>query len=311
MHPNVTHVLARAGTRTLLDDVALQTGLGERPVLNPCNAGWLNAVNDAAAAGGCGVLLTGQMGNVTFSYGGVELLPELLSHGHLADWLREARALATRPERRWLGVLAHSFRPLLPTALDARVDRLRGRRGVPLPSMRNPAIPATAAPPDPAIWRSAAKARLFGVARMDPGAVNKMMLAGWGIDQRDPTADLRLFEYCLRVPTSEYLRQGEERWLARRALSDRLPASVLNPARRGLQAADWYERLEADLGRARALVASLRELEIARTLLDLDRMDALLARWPGDGWHDRQQVLLYRSALLRGLSAGAFLLSCA
>jgi asparagine synthase (glutamine-hydrolysing) len=77
--------------------------------------------------------------------------------------------------------------------------------------------------------------------RVDLGNYNKGMLAGWGLDWRDPTADRRLVEYCLSVPMEQYLGAGERRWLGRRALSDRLPAAVLDAKDRGYQAVDWHE----------------------------------------------------------------------
>src|SRR5690606_34827797 len=73
-------------------------------------------------------------------------------------------------------------------------------------------------------WRM----RMMALSLTDIGAWNKGMLAGWGIDQRDPTADRRLIEFCLSVPPREYLRGGRTRSLARRALADRLPAELLD-----------------------------------------------------------------------------------
>ena len=65
------------------------------------------------------------------------------------------------------------------------------------------------------------------------------------LTHRDPTADVRLLEFCLAVPTEQFLRDGMQRALARRALADRLPKQVLEEPRRGLQVADWHEDLTA------------------------------------------------------------------
>ncbi len=46
-------------------------------MLNICNQVWVDAINDAVRERGLSVLLVGDMGNLTLSYAGAELLPEL------------------------------------------------------------------------------------------------------------------------------------------------------------------------------------------------------------------------------------------
>ena len=45
--------------------------------------------------------------------------------------------------------------------------------------------------------------------------------AGWQLDYRDPTYDRRIIEFCLTVPLEEFLRDGQQRSLARRAMAGR------------------------------------------------------------------------------------------
>jgi asparagine synthase (glutamine-hydrolysing) len=73
-------------------------------------------------------------------------------------------------------------------------------------------------------------------------------MAGWAIDRRNPMADQRLVEYCLSIPTEQYLANGVPRALAKRALADRLPQAVLNEQKKGHQAVDWHEGLTAARG---------------------------------------------------------------
>ena len=66
-----------------------------------------------------------------------------------------------------------------------------------------------------------------------------------GVEVRDPTADLDVVSYCFGVPPEQYLAEGIDRSLIRRAMWGLLPEIVLDqPAHSGLQAADWYEKLE-------------------------------------------------------------------
>lgn len=66
-----------------------------------------------------------------------------------------------------------------------------------------------------------------------------------GIMKRDPTRDVRLIEFCLSLPYDQYVRNGQERYLIRRAMKDMVPDSIrLNYKKRGLQSADWIQRLQ-------------------------------------------------------------------
>ncbi len=148
--------------------------------------------------------------------------------------------------------------------------------------------------------------RLWVMRRGDRGAGQKGVLAGWGIDVRDPTADRRLVEFCLAVPTEQFLRDGQPRALARRALADRLPAAVLEASGKGYQAADWHEGLGADRA---GLAEEVERLEASGVsgLIATERMRRLMEDWPQSGWERHSVAQSYRLAMLRGVSAGHFL----
>jgi asparagine synthase (glutamine-hydrolysing) len=141
----------------------------------------------------------------------------------------------------------------------------------------------------------------------DPGNYYKGALGGWGVDIRDPTADRRLVEFCLSVPTELFLADGRPRALARLALADRLPKAVLDERNRGYQAIDWHEGLTAARAELSDAIARLRDCEAAKRLLDLPRLERLTRDWPTGGWERDDVRAPYRYALLRGLSAGQFL----
>jgi asparagine synthase (glutamine-hydrolysing) len=309
LYPNMTHVLVRAGGRSPLAGLDRALALYDQPVLNLSNLAWSDAIYDAARERGVRVMLIGSLGNLGLSYEGLELLPELVGQGRLAAWLREARALAKG--RAWRSVLATTFGPFAPAPLWGAILRLAGRPAdladysLLHPQLRRRAAElggGAAARPG----RSGFAARL-GALRRDSAVTWPGVLAEWGIDVRDPTADKRLLEFCLAVPTAEFLRLGQTRALARRALADRLPAAVVQAATRGYQGADWHEGLTA----ARAeLAVELERLEAfppAGRLIDLARIRKLLAAWPASGWERRDVRLIYRGALLRAIAAGRFL----
>jgi asparagine synthase (glutamine-hydrolysing) len=156
-------------------------------------------------------------------------------------------------------------------------------------------------------WKDGFAMRLWGLQSGDPGNFRKAALAGWQIDYRDPTADVRLLEFCLATPTEQFLRDGTPRALARRALAGRLPKLVLEERRRGLQVADWHEDLTAARDRIADELDHLEACPAAITALDLPRLRRLTQNWPSGGWERDEIIMPYRYALLRGIAAGHFL----
>ena len=83
-----------------------------------------------------------------------------------------------------------------------------------------------------------------------------------GVETRDPTADIDVVAYCFGVPPEQYLVEGVDRSLIRRAMWGVLPDLVLTNRLIGLQAADWYEKLES---RREKFLAEIAELEPCRS----------------------------------------------
>ena len=282
-------------------------------------------VRDASSAGPCRrkitVLLNGRAGNLGLSYNGMELLPELFRRGCWLRLFREGRALVGTGQMRWRGFFRLTLGPWCPAALWLWLNRIYSgysgtidigsysainrRRFIEL----DLAATAKARNLDLAYrpWKDAVSMRLYALLGTDPGNQIKGVQAGWHIDRRDPTADVRLLEYCLAVPTEQFLHNGTPRALARRALADRLPKLVLDERRRGLQAADWHEWLTAVRNGIAAEIERLDACPAATRALDLPRLHRLVENWPADGWERDQVYGSYRLALARGISKGHFL----
>jgi asparagine synthase (glutamine-hydrolysing) len=313
-YPNVDHVLIRTNGKSPLADLDRNFFLYERPILNLCNAVWSTAIMDSAKASGNSILLTGQMGNMSFSYTGLELLPTLLADGKLLSLIREAVQLS-KSGTRLESVVAHTVGPFLPELVWRTINRWRGRHSKledysAINSRRAAAVRIKAA--DAGLdfsyrpRRDGFSTRRWVLGRADAGNCNKGQLGGWGVDTRDPTADRRLVELCLRIPESEYLQQGHTRALARRTFADRLPRVILDETRKGLQAVDWHEGLTAAPELAQGELDRIGSASSPRELLNLDKLRGLLEELPSGGWHSNWVQGQYRLALLRGISAGHF-----
>jgi asparagine synthase (glutamine-hydrolysing) len=316
LYPNMEHVLVRNGGSPLarLDRLSF---IYDRPVLNLCNGVWMHRIMDLARDRGHRVLLTGARGNMSFSYDGMPLLTQLLLSGRLLKLARESWSLI-RDGTRVGTVGAQALGPFVPVPIWQAIARLRGkgRKLTDYTTISPEAVQAfriaergaergldTSYRPR----RDPLETRLWALRRVDTGNYNKGALGGWGIDVRDPTADRRLVEFCLTVPTDQYLRGGIRRALARTAFADRLPAKIVNERLKGYQAADWHEGLVAardELGEELSRIEACGEAE---SVVDHAAMRGLAETMPDEGWDKPGLAQRYRLALLRGVSAGHFI----
>ncbi|HEY0105338.1 MAG TPA: asparagine synthase-related protein [Rhizomicrobium sp.] len=318
LYPNMEHVPVRTPGRTPLDNLDRNFFLYDQPVLNLCNALWGDAILDGARARKLSVLLTGQMGNMSISYDGLTLLPQLVRRGHWLKWLREGAGILRRGHLKWRGLLNQSFGPYAPLPLWTWANRVFEGRKVGIGAY-SALRPERAAELDLA-GRARARAldlfyrprrdgfesRLWVLRRVDLGNHFKGALGGWGVDLRDPTADRRLIEFSLAVPEDQFLVDGEIKALTRLAFADRLPPEVINVRGKGYQAADWHVGLTAARPALREEIDRLAECGPAAAAIDLPRLKRLVEDWPDGGWETDDVAASYRLALLRGVSTGHF-----
>jgi asparagine synthase (glutamine-hydrolysing) len=316
LHPNIEHVEMASSGRSPLAALDLYAALFERPVFNLCNHVWLSEIRAAARAGGARVLLSGEIGNWTVSAAPNTLLADFVREGRWLAWSREARALLRDGRARLRGVAASSFGPWIP---DRLWRRLTGLSSALEPSITDPIHPSLRS-----AVRAEQEAARNGLAgrpgdrfedaaqalmEMDWGEHRKGILGGWGIDKRDPTADPRLIDFCLSLPLDMLMKDGVRRPLARAALADRVAPAVLDERRKGYQSADWHIGLSRDLGGARRLLDAMAADETASRLIDVDGLIGLVEHWPDGGWEDPRRLGAYRIGLLKGLTAGHFILA--
>ena len=95
---------------------------------------------------------------------------------------------------------------------------------------------------------------------------------------RDPTADIDVVSYCFGVPQQQYLAEGIDRSLIRRAMWGLLPEKVLTNRMSGLQAADWYEKLGNQRG------------ELARQVAELSQSAWCAGSSTSSGWSVRSEL---------------------
>lgn len=293
-------------------EMFVRTGL---PWRNIMNIAWLGPTCDHARALGARVLLSGQLGNFTLSWSGLEGLPGALRRGEWPYVAREVRALAAgnghSPLREfWRAVLG----PQLPMLARQGLNRIRGKHDP------NHWLRFSAIRPDLAyaLRLDAESARQWQIPVVSTTTIRRpffstlqgtMDIVGLsralhGLETRSPLADRRLLEFCLAVPDRQYLRGGTTRWLARRTLADRLPPEVIANRQKGSQSGDFFHRMNLQKGTIAEGVAQLEGSALANRLLDLPRMKRMMEDWPAD---ETRAGPAYMAVLHRGLHCGQFL----
>ena len=319
-YANIEHVLVRAGHRSPLEVFDRAFYACERPLWSPAHFTWMCAINDAARERKLKVLLHGARGNTTATYDGSELLPELLVRGQFLKLWRAAKGLIAHTWRGKRDVVAETVGPFMPywlwqwsraRFLDVARDGVFDRTAIRPERFKELKLAALSRKrgrdyslrPD----RESFAARVWAICAGSEGDHHKGILGGWGVDFRDPFADKRLVEFCLAIPTDQYLHDGVPRALAKAAFADRLPRAVLTEGKTGYQAADWHDGLTAARSQVVAELDRLAACAPAARALHLDKMKNLAENWPTSHWDHPDIVHSYRQALLDGISAGHFL----
>jgi asparagine synthase (glutamine-hydrolysing) len=291
----------------------------EGPVRNPANLGWLLAILRTARARGRRVLLGGLYGNSTISWNGWSQAAAHLARGRLFTAYRQWRLYYRRTSHSRWGALRKLFvEPLVPRRLSDWADRRRHPNRIAAwhdHAAIRPDFAAAMAVDERAqkvghdfLYRLRRDERLSGLAQVDyVGDWHAAEKAVTGVEVRDPTADIDVIAYCFGVPPEQYLAEGIDRSLIRRAMWGLLPQVVLTNRLSGLQAADWYEKLQHQRGEFASQIAELSQSALVRRVIDLNRLERAIKNWPTGGWHTTEVFAEYNLALTRGVAGGKFL----
>ena len=314
MYPNIEHVLVDTAGRDLLGTMRTWTDAMSEPVFNPVNYIWLTAILDQARERGIGVMLEGVGGNITTSWESEAIF------GYFFRRLRWSKLAKTTLSLREHGYV--SFRSALRYSLAGLLPDWGRRKLIADNNLRNIYSPLI----NPELARAyglagrifesrffnsadpvAEHCRSFGFA--DFGVGNAATEAVTGVEVRDPTADKRVYDFCFSIPPEQYVAGGHSRSLVRRAMKGRLPDSVRNCYKVGLQGADWYLTLGEALPALREEAARFDQSPVVRQTIDVPRLRGLLDSWPDSGYEKDEVSYVWHFALTRAIGVGYFLRS--
>ena len=184
----------------------------EVPYKAVLNLPWMYESYRRAAQKGCGILLSGQYGNITISYGDFRcLFLTLLRQGKLVALTREIDAYRRkyRKSRRWI------WKDLL-----------------------------TADPDED--FGAVSRYMYDKNALRQVGEYEVKLSLATGVVPRDPTRDKRMIELVLSLPPEQFTHDGQERRLVRRYMRGRIPEEILadefHKGRQGVGSAELMAR---------------------------------------------------------------------
>jgi asparagine synthase (glutamine-hydrolysing) len=311
---NLQHVPVDAANYSILNGIESFLDLGCGPGHGTGNYYWVRAVMEAASLNGPAGILIGDMGNATVSWMGngtalFALLQNdpttalrLLLNGEANPWLTIKRQVL-KPvivpsilavKRLWTSP-SKSWQPY--SGLNIHLARKLDLEGRMLAEGHDPEFNISP------LWDF--RLHLFRPATGIATGIASQIGARHSLCVLDPTANMALVEFLLRVPDDQFHHRGQRSWLMKRAFESRMPYPVLERIRGGLQGADIGHRILRELPAFRECLFTLEALPEVREILDMPLLhrclDDLIAKVDPGTTERASQILL------RGLGVGMFL----
>lgn len=224
------------------------------------NSHWQNSMAEFAAKNNCKVVMKGQYGNVTISYGDFFTHAKTLFRQckiiELFKEINNACEMHKIPRRKFTKAVFKTFLPysirkkkfidnhsdydrfenspineelINKYCVNDRFDKL----GLNMPVSKVKDL------------KEAKKSMTNNYVNSHVFCISTKISLENGIIFRDPTADIRIIEFCLKLPTEQFVKGGIDRRLIRNAMEGLLPENIrMNIKYRGVQGADCIQRLQ-------------------------------------------------------------------
>ncbi|WP_163193909.1 asparagine synthase-related protein [Clostridium thermarum] len=292
-YSNININYCRAEGKNSITDMDRFIETFEQPYKMIDNLFWIDDILIKAKDKGCKVMLDGQFGNFTISYGNYIT--------HIYTLLKKCKFISVYREINGYSRFYRIGRKLLFKKMFIRVIKsiklletfTAGKR------KEEPVLAAVNSELSKA-WKSKKRAQKLGynvhknkiydfkemrnfitnmVLFSHMGSLETKHSLSTGLIKRDPTRDKRVIEFCLSLPPSQFVSGGRERILIRRAMEGILPDKIrLNYRVRGKQSADWIQRMESEWVSTSAEIKEMLQDDSIKKYLDVDKLDKLFKK---------------------------------
>lgn len=288
MHDNIIpHFMCNHGKNAIS---SIEEGLDtlEIPYKAFVNYPSLREIYEEASKEGCRIILTGQTGNSTISYGNADpIFFDLLDKKKYLTLLRALNRFAVHmriPRRKFL---ISYWNYLIKLKKTRKTEEI-------IFDLENPFLTDDFLETYP-LQERFLRGRLDLLAGGPVGQKDYQerlcefpgctYLGEWetklglkyGVLLRDPTRDRRIVQFCYHMPYEYFAYQGMTKWLIRGNMKDMLPKSILNNwDRHGVQNNDWLRRVERDWKQLKSLVEEAIACEEAEQYIDAEKVMKLI-----------------------------------
>lgn len=286
------HYITSKG-KSPLTEINKTLGTLEQPYKTFENSYWGNTCYKTANDMGIGVLMSGQTGNATVSWGNFSpYMIYLLKNIYLKTFFKEIKAYSKRQKTNPLRLILSIGFNFMPRGIKKyRYIKRNGKNFTELLS-----------PINPEFAKAMKVQKRFKMYKNDPlfiehgdslsermkmlgnsgfshlGAIETKSSLAFGVEKRDPTRDKRVIEFCINLPENQWVRDGEERRFIRHVMEGYMPDMVrLNTTVRGRQAADWMQRIAPEWAEVYEEMETIGDNELEKKYLDIPRIKRFLA----------------------------------
>ncbi len=240
---NVQHLPIDAANYGVIQGIEHLLDVHDGPSHAAINHYWIQAITEAASQNGAGGLFGGDMGNATVSWSGNGSALRALLQGYPATALRLFFHAEPNP---WLTLKRQVLKPLLTPGLQA-FRHLKTPRSRPWQAYSALNIHMGSELDLDGQMRTAGHDPTFAFSPLTDihnlafmpncgigSGIGAEMGARHSLPSLDPTANLSLVEFILRVPDDQFYQRGKSS-LIKRAFRNRMPDPVLDGKRGGFR----------------------------------------------------------------------------
>ncbi|MCX7708893.1 MAG: asparagine synthase-related protein [Clostridia bacterium] len=266
----------------------------EQPYKIVENLFWMDGIAETAARQNCKVLLDGQFGNSTISFGDFYIqLFTLFKNGQWVKMLNEISDYGKFHGVSRKRLLQYVFKRFSPEFVQKNIFKQQGDQALSQTislvqpdfakqhhtEMRLKKAGYLHSPYQNYTLSEVRKLIFEPSAFTHIGAVETKLSLAYGIAKRDPTRDKRVIEFCFRIPGNQFVQKGQERYLVRRSMKDILPDKVrLNTKVRGKQSADWIQRIQPEWENARNELERAIQKDYVKRYINVSEIDQALMK---------------------------------
>lgn len=279
--------------KNFLEDFAKIREIMEIPFKASVNLPNLLEIYQEAYRNNSRIVLNGQYGNSTVSYGHIEpILYDLRLRGKYVTYLKYLNGYCTKTVKQsrkqaWKGMHAYfqyadekrkSNKALQPEVTNPFVTE-KILEDYPFESRFGEVSDILLLEDIPETNETRRKKMSMMASFMYIGAYETKLGLAAGVVVRDPTRDLRMIEFCNQMPYEYFAYQGCVRWLIRGVMKEYLPEQYVTVwPRYGLQNADWHLRILRDWEQVRPRFEAILDKKEKQPYLNFVKIEEFLKK---------------------------------